>query len=57
LRVAYNEETRTMYEHMEEGYNGPLSMKDCADVQIMDEVECDGEILSCEISPSVARGK
>jgi hypothetical protein len=23
----------------------------------MDEVECDGEILSCEISPSLARGE
>jgi hypothetical protein len=46
-----------MYEHMEEGYNGHLSMKDCEDVQIMDEVECDGEILSCEISPSLARGE
>lgn len=55
LRVAYNEETRTMYEHMEEGYNGPLSMEDCLDAQVIDEVECDGEIPSCEISPSMAR--
>jgi hypothetical protein len=54
--VAYNEETRTMYEHMEEGYNGPLSMDDCADAQIIDEVECDGEIPSCEITSSMARG-
>lgn len=57
LRVAYNEETRTMYEHMEEGYNGPLSMEDCADAQIIDEVECVGEIPSCEITPSMARGQ
>ncbi|XP_021918069.1 spondin-1-like isoform X3 [Zootermopsis nevadensis] len=55
LRVVYNEETRTMYEYMEEGHNGPLSMKDCADVQIKDEVECDGEFPSCEITPSMAR--
>ncbi|XP_023721830.1 spondin-1 isoform X3 [Cryptotermes secundus] len=55
LRVAYNEETRAMYEHMEEGYNGPISTEDCADAQIIDEVECDGEIPSCEITPSMAR--
>lgn len=46
-----------MYEYMEEGHNGPLSMKDCADVQIKDEVECDGEFPSCEITPSMARGE
>jgi hypothetical protein len=41
---------------MEEGYNGPLSMQDCSDAQVIDEVECDGEIPSCEISTSMARG-
>lgn len=56
LRVAYNEETKKMYEHMEEGYNGPLNMEDCLDAQVIDEVECDGEIPSCEISTSMARG-
>lgn len=55
LRVAYNEETQRMYEHMEESHIGPLSMEDCLDVQVIDEVECDGEIPSCEISPSMAR--
>jgi len=54
--VAYNEETKKMYEHMEESYVGPLSMDDCLDVQVIDEVECVGEIPSCEISPSMARG-
>jgi len=56
LKVAYNEETKKMYEHMEESYVGPLSMDDCLDVQVIDEVECVGEIPSCEISPSMARG-
>ena len=56
LRVAYNEETKKMYEHMEEGYNGPLSMEDCLDAQVIEEVECNGEIPSCEISTSLARG-
>jgi len=56
LQVAYNEETKKMYEHMEESYIGPLSMEDCLDVQVIDEVECDGEFPSCEISPSMARG-
>jgi hypothetical protein len=55
LQVAYNEETKKMYEHMEESYIGPLSMEDCLDVQVIDEVECDGEFPSCEISPSMAR--
>jgi hypothetical protein len=54
--VAYNEETKIMYENMD-GYNGPVSMKDCAYAQIVDEVECDGEIPSCEITPSMARGE
>ena len=54
--MAYNEETKKMYEHMEEGYIGPLSMEDCLEVQVIDEVECDGEIPSCEISTSMARG-
>jgi len=56
LQVAYNEETKIMYENMD-GYNGPVSMKDCAYAQIVDEVECDGEIPSCEITPSMARGE
>jgi hypothetical protein len=54
--VAYNEATKTMYEHMEEGYNGPLNLEDCLDAEYVEEVECVGEIPSCDISTAVARG-
>jgi len=56
LQVAYNEETKKMYERMKEGYNGPLNMEDCLDAQVIDEVECEGEIPSCAISTSMAKG-
>jgi hypothetical protein len=54
--VAYNEETKAMLEHMEEGYNGPLNLEDCLDAKDMEEVECVGEIPSCEISTLLAKG-
>jgi hypothetical protein len=56
LPVAYNEETKAMYEHMEEGYNGPLNLEACLDAKDMEEVACVGEIPSCEISASMAKG-
>ncbi|PSN48881.1 hypothetical protein C0J52_09667 [Blattella germanica] len=54
LRIVYNEDTKLMYEHMDEGY-GPFSMRDCEDVKIKEEIDCVG-LPSCEISPSEARG-
>jgi len=56
LRVAYNDETKSMYEHMDEGYSA-LSMRDCDEVQTTEEVDCDAPVASCEISRSAAKGK
>ncbi|XP_069679173.1 spondin-1-like isoform X2 [Periplaneta americana] len=55
LPVAYNEETERIYEHLYDGYNNPLSMEDCADAKIFEEVDCIAPIPSCEITASMAK--
>ncbi|KAJ9594398.1 hypothetical protein L9F63_014188, partial [Diploptera punctata] len=56
LRVAYDDETKSMYEHMDEGYS-PMSMRDCDEVQTTEEVDCEAPVASCEISKSAARDR